>query len=164
MLEWSGEERKLYFDSEFTFQFSSVGLSNLHRGFFGGLFHLRSFFTQKRKTVCWSVISLQARNYYQCLGTQWPCGDLVVTEFDGQLEMCLSASILLETVICDPRQQRLHRQERWWAERLPSKYQREHGRSILFPSQVVSGHVEKQVQGRTRPFKYHCPRNWALVD
>lgn len=134
MLEWSGEERKLYFDSEFTFQFPSAGLSNLHRGFFGGLFHLRSFFTQKRKTVCWSAVSLQARNYYQCLGTQWPCGDLVVTEFDGQLEMCLSASILLETVICDSRQQRLHRQKRWWVERLPSKYQRENGRSILFPS------------------------------
>lgn len=119
--------------------------------FFGGgaVSSEKLFYTEKEDSV---LMGRQSPSQ-GCLGTQWPYGDLVVTEFDGQLEICLSASILLETVICDPWQQRLHRQERWWAERLPSKYQREHGRRILFPYQVVSGHVEKQVQGRTRPFK-----------
>lgn len=68
--------------------------------------------TQKGKTtVCWPVVNLQARNYYQCLGTQWPCGDLVLTKFDGQLECVSLPPSFWRAVICDPWQQRLQGQE-----------------------------------------------------
>lgn len=148
--------------------------------------------TQKGKaTVCWPVVNLQARNYYQCLGTQWPCGGLVVTEFDGQLECVSLPPSFWRAVICDPWQQRLRGQESHGLKGSPpscSPQVSESGYRRTTPSswdvvccpcleewpsasdtagplwEAVRGDAEKRVQGRTKPLKYYCPLIWVLVD
>lgn len=83
--------------------------------------------------------------------------------------MCLSASILLESCYLWSSAAETRRTGKVVSWKASPKSMGGGGRGniggTLPPSpQVVSGHFDKQVQGRTKPLKYHCPRNWALVD
>lgn len=108
VMEWRGKETVFWlrihlpiFYCRRTFKFAQMLLR--------GLFHLRSFSrTKKGKLVGRSSPS---QDYYQCLGTQWPCGDPVVTEFDGQLECVSLPPSFWGAVICGPWQQRLQGQK-----------------------------------------------------